>query len=71
MKIVILGCGRVGATLATQLHKAGHTVFIIDSNNDAFMRLDPEFGGAGPASRRLMPSSLLPTEIIATLWLAR
>jgi trk system potassium uptake protein TrkA len=45
VKIVILGCGRVGATLATQLDKAGHTVLVIDSNSDAFLRLDPSFGG--------------------------
>jgi trk system potassium uptake protein TrkA len=45
VKVVILGCGRVGATLATQLDKAGHSVLIIDSNNDAFLRLDPDFGG--------------------------
>ncbi|QBD79210.1 TrkA family potassium uptake protein [Ktedonosporobacter rubrisoli] len=45
MKVVILGCGRVGATLATQLDKAGHSVSVVDSSNDAFQRLDPEFGG--------------------------
>ncbi len=45
MNIVILGCGRVGATLAIQMQKAGHTVTIIDSSNDAFQRLDPEFRG--------------------------
>jgi trk system potassium uptake protein TrkA len=45
VKVVILGCGRVGATLATQLDKAGHTVSVIDNNTDAFQRLDPEFQG--------------------------
>jgi trk system potassium uptake protein TrkA len=45
VKVVILGCGRVGATLATQLYKAGHTVSVIDNNTDAFQRLDPEFQG--------------------------
>lgn len=45
MKIVILGCGRVGALLATQLDDAGHTVTIVDSSNDAFQRLDPKFKG--------------------------
>ena len=45
MKVVILGCGRVGATLAAQLNKAGHTVTVIDNNSDAFQRLDPEFQG--------------------------
>ena len=45
MNIVILGCGRVGALLATQLDNAEHAVTIIDSSNDAFQRLDPEFKG--------------------------
>lgn len=45
MKVVILGCGRVGATLATQLDNAGHEVSVIDSNPEAFQRLDPRFGG--------------------------
>jgi trk system potassium uptake protein len=45
VKVVILGCGRVGATLATQLDKAGHHVTVIDNNHDAFQRLEPTFGG--------------------------
>ena len=45
MNIVILGCGRVGAALATLMDNAGHTVSIIDSSNDAFQRLEPSFGG--------------------------
>ncbi len=45
MKVVILGCGRVGATLATQLDRAGHTVSVIDSNSDSFQRLSSKFRG--------------------------
>jgi trk system potassium uptake protein len=45
VKIVILGCGRVGSTLATMLDRAGHTVSIIDYTSDAFQRLSPDFGG--------------------------
>ena len=45
MKIVILGCGRVGATLANMMDMAGHTVSVIDYSNEAFQRLDPKFGG--------------------------
>jgi trk system potassium uptake protein len=45
VKVVILGCGRVGATLATQLDRAGHTVSVIDNNSDSFQRLGPKFGG--------------------------
>ena len=45
MHIVIMGCGRVGAMLATGLEKRGHSVAVIDSNVDAFRRLGPEFKG--------------------------
>ena len=45
VNIVILGCGRVGATLATMLDRAGHTVSIIDYSSDAFRRLEPDFSG--------------------------
>ena len=45
MRIVILGCGRVGAALATKLDQAGHTVSVIDMSSDSFQRLDPQFRG--------------------------
>ena len=45
MKIVILGCGRVGATLATMMDREGHTVSVIDQSNDSFLRLPAEFRG--------------------------
>ena len=45
MRIVILGCGRVGARLAVMLDRDGHQVSIIDRTLEAFDRLPPEFGG--------------------------
>jgi len=45
MKIIILGCGRVGATLAMMMDRAGHTVTIIDYSSDAFQRLESSFSG--------------------------
>jgi trk/ktr system potassium uptake protein len=43
--VVIMGCGRVGSTLARTLEKRGHTVAIIDQSADAFRRLSPNFSG--------------------------
>jgi trk system potassium uptake protein TrkA len=43
--VVIMGCGRVGSTLARSLEDRDHTVSVIDSNADAFRRLGPSFGG--------------------------
>ena len=45
MHVVIMGCGRVGSTLAQNLESRGHTVAVIDQNPDAFRRLGPEFTG--------------------------
>ncbi len=45
MHIVIMGCGRVGSTLAQNLEARGHSVAVIDQNPDAFRRLGPEFSG--------------------------
>ncbi|HLU33153.1 MAG TPA: TrkA family potassium uptake protein [Natronosporangium sp.] len=45
MHVVVMGCGRVGATLAATLDSRGHTVAVIDQNADAFRRLPPNFGG--------------------------
>jgi len=43
--VVIMGCGRVGSTLARSLEERGHTVAVIDSSPDAFRRLGPSFSG--------------------------
>ncbi|MFS8479888.1 MAG: TrkA family potassium uptake protein [Micromonosporaceae bacterium] len=46
MHIVIMGCGRVGSTLAVNLEGHGHSVAVIDQNPDAFRRLGADFSGA-------------------------
>jgi trk system potassium uptake protein TrkA len=43
--VVIMGCGRVGSTLAHALEKRGHTVAVIDQDPDAFRRLGADFTG--------------------------
>ncbi len=43
---VIMGCGRVGATLAHTLEDDGHTVAVIDREPTAFRRLRPGFTGS-------------------------
>jgi trk system potassium uptake protein TrkA len=43
--VVIMGCGRVGSTLAHKLEARGHSVAVIDQDADAFRRLGPDFGG--------------------------
>ncbi len=43
--VVIVGCGRVGSTLALELIASGHTVAVIDRKSDAFKRLGENFSG--------------------------
>jgi trk system potassium uptake protein TrkA len=43
--VVIVGCGRVGSSLAIALDEGGHTVAVIDKNPKAFTRLPAEFRG--------------------------
>ncbi len=45
MKVVIMGCGRVGARLAALLDSEGHTVTILDVDAYSFRRLSSEFNG--------------------------
>jgi trk/ktr system potassium uptake protein len=45
LHVVIMGCGRLGSTLAHKLDSRGHSVAVIDQNADAFRRLGAEFGG--------------------------
>ena len=45
MRIVVMGCGRVGSSVADGLFRIGHDVAVIDHDTAAFQRLSPEFGG--------------------------
>ena len=45
MKIVIIGCGRVGASAADIYDRAGHEVIVLDISTAAFDRLPTSFGG--------------------------
>lgn len=45
MKLIVVGCGRVGAQLAGRLFRQGHHVTVIDIVGSAFDNLDPGFRG--------------------------
>ena len=52
-KVIILGCGRVGSTLAKQMSIEGHEVTVVDLTSDSFRRLGTKFRG-----QRLVGSGL-------------
>jgi trk system potassium uptake protein TrkA len=45
MKVVIMGCGRVGSALAVMLAGEGHDVTVLDVRAEAFRRLPADFKG--------------------------
>ena len=45
MRVIIIGCGRVGARVAAELDSRGEHVTVIDSSPRAFSRLPPSFKG--------------------------
>lgn len=45
MKIIVVGCGRLGAELAYRLYQRGHDVAVIDASTTAFNHLPADFQG--------------------------
>jgi trk system potassium uptake protein TrkA len=45
MKVIIIGCGRVGEQLARLLADEGHEICVIDYDPNALARLGPDFKG--------------------------
>ena len=45
MRVMIIGCGRVGSVLASRLDEEGHQVVVLDRNQQAFRRLSEKFSG--------------------------
>ncbi len=39
MKIVIVGCGKVGTSIATELNNAGHDIVVVDKDHNAVQSL--------------------------------
>jgi trk system potassium uptake protein len=45
MNVIILGCGRVGSTLARLMYRDGHNVTVVDQASESFRRLGSRFRG--------------------------
>ena len=46
VKALVIGCGRVGSSIALELHREGWEVTVIDENEDALSRLGEGWPGA-------------------------
>jgi len=58
MKVIIMGCSRVGAQLARLLDADGHSITILDRDPYSFRRLPPDFGGTALFGNGLHEESL-------------
>lgn len=45
MNVVIMGCGRVGARVASLLDQNGHTITVVDTHSASFERLAQDYSG--------------------------
>jgi trk system potassium uptake protein TrkA len=61
MRVMIIGCGRVGSVLANQLDEAGHEVVVLDRNQQAFRRLSEKFSGERIVGNGLVEEFVRPT----------
>ena len=43
--VLIIGCGRLGASLANEIYSQGNDVCILDRDREAFRKLDSSYGG--------------------------
>ena len=61
MRVMIVGCGRVGAVLANRLDGGGHEVVVLDRNQQAFRRLSEKFSGERIVGNGLVEEFIRPT----------
>ena len=60
---IIVGCGRLGSSLANSLSDEGGNVLIIDRDRDAFRRLSSSYGGLSIAANATDLDALRDAEI--------
>ncbi len=61
--VVIIGCGRLGASLANTISDNGGDVLIMDKDKTAFRKLSSSFGGLAVVNDGLLISSLTEADI--------
>ena len=63
MKVVIIGCGRLGGWLAGLLDADGHSVTILDIDAYSFRRLPPNFNGTALVGNGIDEATLKKADI--------
>lgn len=72
MRVIIMGCGRVGSGLAQRLQGEGHDVTVIETDPFAFERLLPRFEGRrvrgnGTDDRVLLEAGIEETDVFVAV----
>jgi trk system potassium uptake protein len=72
MRVVIMGCGRVGAGLAQRMLSEGHQVTVIDTDSFAFRRLLLDFvgrrlAGSGTDDRILIEAGIEQADVFVAV----
>ena len=44
-KIIVIGCGRLGSSIANENSRKGDDVLVMDTDKSSFSRLDEQFSG--------------------------
>ena len=63
MKIIIVGCGKVGTSIATELDSEGHQLRLIDTNKDAVRRLSESIDAMGIEGNGAIYDTLAEAEV--------
>jgi trk system potassium uptake protein TrkA len=61
MRVMVIGCGRVGSGLANRLDSEGHQVTVLDRDQQAFRRLSEIFKGERILGNGLIEEFIRPT----------
>ena len=61
MRMVVIGCGRIGSVLANHFSEAGHDVVVLDRDQEAFRRLSEKFSGERRVGNGLVEEYVHPT----------
>ena len=60
MRVMIIGCGRIGSVLANRLDEEGHRVVVLDRHQQSFLRLSEKFSGERVVGNGLVEEYLRP-----------
>lgn len=63
MYTMIIGCGRLGAGLASKLSEEGEDVMVVDMDKTSFRRLSPSYGGQTMVAAATDISKLISAEV--------